>query len=286
MRRPRPNRLCCRLQVGRAAGGPRGKAAGALRALQGSPARLGTPAARWPGEMFLPTVPPVSPVSPCPDWAGSGDKVGVQVPRPGGRSQPRAGPQGALGASRGNGRLTGMPKRVRYKVLMATLAPHRQHSFMSEAIWHERHRGQKAPQRPGCGGRAHRRVSVSHHTLNEITPLSDKVLAQKVALMGTRRRQRHPLAPWALLLEPSVQELGIPRESLHQVRFNRRSSCLANLSVFALSFLPALVTFGSCLQRKFVASGCLRSPLKTGRALRVRKHRVKKSSGTKRGNRS
>lgn len=41
----------------------------------------------------------------------------------------------------------GMPYRVRYMVLMATLAPHRQNSFMSEAIVHERHRGKKVPQR-------------------------------------------------------------------------------------------------------------------------------------------
>lgn len=34
--------------------------------------------------------------------------------------------------------LTGMLYLVRYRVLMATLVPHRQHSFMSPATWHAR----------------------------------------------------------------------------------------------------------------------------------------------------
>lgn len=70
---------------------------------------------------------------------GGGEKSRVKACR-GGQSRRRRGAEGGpagcgAAAAGGGGRgLTGMPYRVRYMVLMATLAPHRQHSFMSEAI--------------------------------------------------------------------------------------------------------------------------------------------------------
>lgn len=45
--------------------------------------------------------------------------------------------------------LTGMLYLVRYRVLMATVEPHRKHSSMSPATWQLRQGKQKAPHRPG-----------------------------------------------------------------------------------------------------------------------------------------
>lgn len=152
-----------------------------------------------------------------------------------------------------------MPYRVRYMVLMATLDPQRQHSFMSEAIWHERHRGKKVPQRPELQ-RKHTEELV------KVSMVSTKLhYFQTDAHSGNGLNGPSEKTMWSSdSLGLASGKLGKICMSLHQVRFNWKSFCLVNLCMSKLSFFLALVhKFWPCLHRKFVLSGCLRSFLKT-----------------------
>lgn len=139
-------------------------------------------------EVQIATLPPVNHFS---VQGGNGEKTGSGHAGEGGGHGRRGCPPLGDGGS-----LTGMPYRVRYRVLMATDAPHRQHSSMSEAIWHERHSGKNVPQRPGWEER-HKAVRPRHLVSTEAHRLP-KVLAGELA-SGPLSKQCGPSSVRSLL---------------------------------------------------------------------------------------